>query len=135
MATTAFVDVHAYTSGDIPLSIFQSMIPNIKSPVFIETLTINAGAGGASAVWPSGAKGLGPPTGLLIIPDPTNTREIRILDTVDVATGQGIKLHKTNPTFLSLELTLGVQGGFIFNVTPPAPPTTQVVGILTLIWL
>jgi hypothetical protein len=132
MASKADLRIHLVTDGDIVLDQLHAFATNINSPAMIEQLTLNANANRVVANYPSGFNRIGPPVGMLIIPAAGNTRSIKMV--AAAALVDGIDIGKTNPSLLSLDLTLGVPGGIYFEFNPPAPVDTPVPGIMTIIW-
>jgi len=129
MATTAFVDIHLYTGGDIALNLFNSMVPNLNSLVEIDVIELATGMNEISQ--PGAHVGGGNlPTGftingvLLLLP-PTNTNFITLKSNDLDSTG--LHLARTGPTFIGLDPTQ--THGFYLENQGPTPVVVSVIWI------
>ena len=97
MATKADVQIHLFTNGDVQLDQLVNCATNQNSPAVVDRVMLRGGLT-IQIQQPIPLSGAFNPTGVLIVLPPSNTFPITLKGTT---ADLGIKIHPTNPSFLS----------------------------------
>jgi hypothetical protein len=115
-----------YFSGEFQWAATHASEQNLTSPGEVDALTLFNG--GITIVTPM-SQGVGPQVACIIIPPPENTK--KVLLKAKAADVNGIFLHKTNPSVISLDPS---QADFWLGVDPLPVAGTNVMGF-RIVWL